>query len=383
MVDTQYVRETLQQLVRIDSVNPSLVAGARGEMEIAAFVGESLREIGLAVETFEPEPGRFSVVGSLKGTGGGRRLMLNAHLDTVGVAGMLEPFSGELRDGKIYGRGAFDMKGSMAACMGAAKSLVGSGRAGDLLVAAVADEEYGSLGTRDLIEQLPKVDAAIVTEPTGLQVCLAHKGYLWIEVAVTGRAAHGSRFEQGIDANLKMGKFLGALAGLESELRLRVPHPLVGPPSLHAALLEGGSGLSTYAASSKVQIERRTVPGETEAGAVAEIQALIDVLARADPDFHATVRSYFARDPFEVVPETEIVRHLDRAVTKVRGQKARHVGDTPWMDAALLSAAGIETVVCGPTGSGAHADEEWVSLESVVTLAGILAETARSYCAIR
>jgi acetylornithine deacetylase len=366
-----WVRETLQRLVRIDSVNPMLVPGGAGEAEIAGYVAESLASMGLDVETFEPEPGRVSVVGTLKGTGGGRRLMLNAHMDTVGVAGMAEPFSGELRDGRVYGRGAFDMKGSLAACMAAVKGLVGSGLRGDVVIAAVADEEYGSLGTRDLLTRIPKVDGAIVTEPTGLDVCLAHKGYLWIEVVVTGRAAHGSRFELGIDANLKMGAFLVGLAELERELRRRTPHPLVGPPSLHAALLEGGSGLSTYAATSKVQIERRTVPGETEAQAVAEIQAIVDRLG-----LPASVRCFFSRDAFEVRPEAAIVRCLDRAL----GGNARHIGDTPWMDAALLSAAGVETVVCGPAGAGAHADEEWVDLGSVVRLAEVLGKTAREYC---
>ena len=373
MVDREWVRETLQNLVRIDSVNPLLVPGGAGEAEIARYVADALVEMGLAVEKFEPEPGRVSVVGILKGTGGGKSLMLNAHLDTVGVDGMKQPFSGELRDGRIYGRGAFDMKGSLAACLAAAKELVGAGLAGDVVVAAVADEEYGSLGTRDLLTRLPKVDGAIVTEPTALNVCLAHKGYLWIEVVVTGRAAHGSRFELGIDANLKMGQFLGGLAELEKELRGRKPHPLVGPPSLHAALLEGGSGLSTYAATSKVQIERRTVPGETEAQAVAEIQAIVDRLG-----LPATVRCFFARDPFEVGPEAGIVRCLDRALGR-----ARHIGDTPWMDAALLAAAGVETVVCGPAGAGAHADEEWVDLDSVVRLGEVLAETAREYCGER
>jgi len=380
MVDREYVRETLQRLVRIDSVNPLLVPGAKGEAEIAAFVAGSLKESGLEVESFEPEPGRVSVVGTLRGSSGGRSLMLNAHMDTVGVIGMPEPFSGDLRDGRIYGRGAFDMKGSLAACMAAAKALAGERLHGDVLVAAVADEEYGSLGTRDLIARGLRVDGAIVTEPTALDVCLAHKGYLWIEVAVTGRAAHGSRFELGIDANLKMGKFLVALSDLERELRARKPHPLVGPPSLHAAKLDGGSGLSTYAALSKVQIERRTVPGETEAQAVAEIQLLVDRIAAEDPEFHATINAYFARDPFEVSPEAEIVGCLDRAAAKVRGRDARHIGDTPWMDAALLQAAGIETVVFGATGAGAHADEEWVDLESVVALAEILTATAREYC---
>jgi len=381
-IDAAYTHATLARLVQINSINPTLAPGAPGEAEIARFIAGSLESIGLSAQILEPEPGRASVLGRLSGSGGGRTLMLNAHCDTVDVPGMAEPFSGALRDGKLYGRGAYDMKGSLAACLAAAKAVVDSGTRlrGDLLVAAVADEEYGSLGTRDLIGRV-KADGAIVTEPTALEVCLAHKGYLWIEVEVTGRAAHGSKFEQGIDANMKMGAFLARLGELERDLRARPPHPLVGPPSLHAALLSGGSGLSTYAASSKVQIERRTIPGETEAQAVAEIQAIADALSAADPAFRARVRPFFVRNPFEVPPEAPIVQVLDRAAHKVRGRPAAHFGDTPWMDAALLQEAGIETVVCGAAGAGAHADVEWVELDSVIQLAEILAEAALDYCA--
>ncbi len=380
-IDADYTRDTLVRLIRINSVNPTLAPGAPGESEIANFIAQSLQSIGLESEILEPEPGRTSVAGWLRGTGGGRSLMLNAHCDTVDVTGMAEPFSGAIRGGKVYGRGSFDMKGSLAACMSAGKALVDSGirLRGDVLVAAVADEEYGSLGTRDLIHRV-RVDGAIVTEPTALEVCLAHKGYLWIEVTVTGRAAHGSKFDLGIDANMKMGQFLVRLAALERDLRSRPPHPLVGPPSLHAATLRGGTGLSTYAASSTVEIERRTIPGETEAQAVAEIQAIVDGLTAEYPDFQAKVRPFFVRNPFEVAPDAPIVQAVDRAVAAVRGKAAAHIGDTPWMDAALLQEAGVETVVCGAAGAGAHSDVEWVDLESVMQLARILAETAVDYC---
>jgi acetylornithine deacetylase len=380
-IDRNYAQETLVRLIQINSINPSLAPGAPGESEIAGYIAESLSGAGLTVEIFEPEPGRKTVLGRLSGTGGGRSLMLNAHCDTVDVPGMSEPFSGAIRDGKVYGRGSYDMKGSLAACMTAAKALADSGvrLTGDVLVAAVADEEYGSLGTRDLIQHV-HADGAIVTEPTALEVCLAHKGYLWIQVDIAGRAAHGSKFELGIDANMKMGRFLAELSGLERELRSRPPHPLVGPPSLHAAMLSGGAGLSTYAPSSMVQIERRTVPGETAAKAVAEIQAIIDRIAHDDPDFHATAHCFFERDPFETAPTAAIVQAVDRAARQVRGVAPKHIGDTPWMDAALLQAAGTETVVCGATGAGAHSNCEWVELESVFQLAEILVEAAVEYC---
>ena len=380
-IDRSYLIETLAGLVQINSINPTLVPGGAGEAEIAAYTAASLRNIGLETAVHEPEPGRPSVVGILRGRGGGRSLMLNAHYDTVGVEGMAEPFSGALRDGRIHGRGAYDMKGSLAAGMAAAKALVDAGTplAGDLLVAAVADEEYASLGTAGLIQRY-EVDAAIVTEPTELDICLAHKGFVWLEVETLGRAAHGSRFDLGIDANMRMGRFLAELEKLERALRARPGHPLTGPPSLHAATIEGGTELSAYAARCRLQIERRTVPGEREEQVLAELQEVIDLLAAADPSFQATLRSFFVREPFEVSLEAAIVQSLSRSAERVLGHPPAMVGQTPWMDSALLAAAGVETVVMGPAGAGAHSHEEWVEVESAVKLAEILARTAVDYC---
>ena len=385
-IDRDYLFSTLADLIRINSINPTLASsfqkdGGKGEAEIGEYVAIAFGSLGIEVRKFEPEPGRVSVAGILKGTGEGRSLMLNAHYDTVGVEGMDDPFSPSTRDGKMFGRGSYDMKGSLAAQMAAAKAIVDSRvrLRGDLVVAAVADEEYSSIGTSDMLRQL-KTDAAIVTEPTAARICLAHKGYLWIEVETHGRAAHGSKFEQGIDANLRMGRFLGELEKLERELRARPPHSLVGPPSLHAAMIHGGEGLSTYAASCKLQIERRTIPGETESQAVRELQEIVDRLSAADSSFEATVRSYFVRDAFEVERDAAIVRAVDCAAAKLLGHDPEYIGDTPWMDAALLKAAGVETVVIGPAGGGAHAAVEWVELESVAQIAAILAEAAIDYC---
>ena len=385
-VDRQYVVRTLQDLVHINSINPALEAGGPGEAEIAGYVARALEAAGLDVASHEPEPGRVSVVGRLAGRGGeggrgGRSLLLNAHMDTVGVAGMPEPFSGAVRDGKLYGRGAYDMKGSLAAMLGAAKALADAKApfTGSLLMAGVADEENASIGTADLIPRYP-ADAAIVTEPTHLEVCLAHKGFAWIEVTTEGHAAHGSRPDLGVDANLAMGKFLARLALLEEELRGRKPHPLVGPPSLHAGVLHGGTAPSVYAASSKLIIERRMIPGETEAQVVREIAAVIDEMTRGDAPFRATHRLTLAREPFEVSREAGIVQSVARAVEAELGVPARYGGQTPWMDSALLAAAGVETVVIGPTGAGAHAAEEWVDVESVVRLAGVLVRATLEYC---
>jgi acetylornithine deacetylase len=380
-IDRDYVVSALTDLVRIDSVNPSLVPGGAGESRIAARVVESFRSLGMDVEILEATPGRPSIVGRLMGSGGGRSLMLNAHLDTVGIEGMVDALAPAVRDGRLYGRGAYDMKGSLAACLAAVKAFVDAKAVlrGDLVLAAVADEEYASLGTAEVVRHVP-VHAAIVTEPTELDFCIAHKGFVWLEVETVGRAAHGSRFFEGIDANMRMGRFLSRLDRLEQELRARPPHPLVGPPSLHAPTLRGGTELSTYAASCRLGIERRTVPGETEAGVLAEIEALIEQTRAADPSFKATVRCLLARNAFEVSPEAAIVRTVRAAATRHLGRSPALIGKPFWMDSALLADAGVETVIMGPIGGGAHTAEEWVDLQSLADLAAILADAAAAYC---
>ncbi len=379
-IDRDYLIRTLTNLVKINSINPSLSADGAGEVHIAAYVADLLRGLGLEIKLHEPQPGRVSVVGILKGTGGGRSLMLNAHMDTVGVANMPDPFSAAIKDGKLYGRGAYDMKGSLAACLAVAKSLSASDRLkGDVLIAAVADEEYASLGTEEIVRHY-KPDAAIVTEPTELTICLAHKGFVWIEVETIGRAAHGSRFAEGIDANIRMGRFLAELDRLEQDLRHRIGHELVGPPSLHAAKIEGGTEPSMYAAHCVLQIERRTIPGESTAQVLHEIQSIIDKLAQADPTFKASIKSALARDPFSVSLEAPIVQSLDRAANQILKHPPEYTGVSFWMDSALLADAGIETAVFGPIGAGAHAREEWVDLQSVEDTARILQQTAIDYC---
>ncbi len=380
-VDHDYLLGALADLVGINSINPSLTPGGAGEGPIAEYVARALRALGLEVDTYEPVPGRPSVVGVLKGQGGGKSLMLNAHMDTVGVDGMPDPFTAAVRDGKVYGRGAYDMKGSLAACLATAKAVAQSGARlkGDLIIAAVADEEFASLGTAEVITH-HRVDSAIVTEPTEMDICLAHKGFVWLEVETVGRAAHGSRFNEGVDANMRMGRFLAELDKLEQGLRARAPHPLVGPPSLHAATLHGGTELSMYAASCRLGIERRTIPGETEAQVVGEVQAIVDRLSAADPTFSATVKTLLARPPSEVAADAPIVKALIRAATDILVKPPAFIGVPFWMDAALLSAAGVDTVVMGPVGAGAHAKEEWVDIGSLIELAHILAQTAVEYC---
>jgi len=380
--DHDFTLKTLVDLVRINSINPVLSSSGKGERELGTYLANLLDSLGLDVQSYEIKPGRINVVGTLKGNGNGRSLLLNAHMDTVGVEGMtIDPFGAEIRDGRLYGRGSQDMKGSLAAMIGAVKALVDCNieLEGDLIITAVADEEHASIGTDDLVKHVT-ADAAIVTEPTNLTLCRAHRGFIWYDVETFGKAAHGSRFQEGIDANMRMGRFLAELDALEKELRQRQPHPLVGPPSLHAARLAGGSEVSIYAAHCLLQIERRTCPGETEDQATAEIQAIINRLSKEDSTFKATVRAAFQRSPFEIGKNAEIVQILESVIADRNGKIPTHTGQTFWTDAAILADAGIETVLIGPTGAGLHSEIEWVEIQSVMDLAQILAETSIRYC---
>jgi acetylornithine deacetylase len=379
--DSDYITDVLRGLVRIESINPTLDPAGSGEAEIADYTASILRDLGLEIHRHEPEPGRISVVGILNGDGSGRSLMLNAHYDTVGVDGMMHPFSAEVRDGRLYGRGAYDMKGSLSACVGAVEALVRAGHkpAGDVLVAAVADEEHSSIGTQDLVQRY-RVNGAVVTEPTSLRICLAHKGFVWLAVTTHGRAAHGSRPDLGVDANIRMGRVLGALDELNASLAAGKRHALLGPGSLHAALLQGGTGLSTYSAECRLSIERRTIPGETEEHVRSQIQSILDRLAGADASFRASLEMILSRPPFEAQTASPLVAALSTAAEQELGRTPDYVGETPWMDSALLAEAGVDTVVMGPHGEGAHAAIEWVDLASVEQMARILGKTIIEYC---
>ncbi len=380
-IDSTYLTNIIQRLVQIDSRNPDLTPGAPAESEIAAYVASLLRELNLEVIEHDLGNGRVNVVGILRGQGDGKTLMLNGHLDTVGVEGMVEPFSGAIRDGKLYGRGSFDMKGSVAAQIALAKVIVDSDVSlnGDLIITFVADEEYASIGTADIVKHY-SADAAIVTEPTGFGICVAHRGFVWYEVETFGRAAHGSRYMDGIDANMHMGRFLGELAKLEQELRSRTPHSLVGTPSLHAAQIQGGTELSAYAANCILRIERRLNPGETEQQTTSELQEIINRLSSQDENFKATLKPLFIRRPYETKTDSPFVQLVAKNVAHHRHQDAEFTGTLGWTDAEVLGSAGIEAILLGPIGEGAHAAVEWVDLKSVEQLVDILFDIVVEHC---
>jgi acetylornithine deacetylase len=369
----------LRDLVAIDSVNPTLVPGARGEAAVARRLADELRSSGLTVEITDIAPGRPNVVGVLEGRRRGRSLMLCGHTDTVGISGMARPFAADIRDGKLFGRGSQDMKGGIAAMVTAARTIVESGGLdrGRLLIAAVADEEHSSIGA-DVLVKTWTAHAAVVTEPTGLDVAVAHKGFQWVAVETRGRAAHGSRPRDGRDAIMRMGRVLSRLERLEKSLRDGAPHDLLGQSSLHASIIDGGEELSSYPAKASLQFERRTLPGEPPDIGLTEIMTILEQLRQEDAEFEADARMVFGREPYAIDPSSPLPDALIRAASSV-GCGARRVGMTFWTDAAILGAAGIPTVIFGPGGAGLHSTEEYVLVEDVCRCRDALVELARTF----
>jgi acetylornithine deacetylase len=369
----------LRDLVAIDSVNPTLVPGARGEADVAQRLADELRACGLEVVIEEAAPGRPNVVGVLEGRHRGRSLMLCGHTDTVGVAGMSHPFDPEIRDGKLFGRGSQDMKGGVAAMVGAARRIAEGGglERGRLIVAAVVDEEHSSLGADALVKTW-RADAAVVTEPTGLDVAVAHKGFQWIAVETRGRAAHGSRPRDGRDAIMRMGRVLSRLEHLERRLRDGASHQLLGTASLHASLIDGGEELSSYPAKASLQFERRTLPGESADAGLNEVLSILDQLRREDAEFDADAQLLFGRDAYEIDPSSALPEALVQSAAAA-GCAARRVGMTFWTDAAILGAAGTPTVLFGPGGAGLHSIEEYVFVEDVCRCRDALVNLARAF----
>ncbi len=395
---TRLATDLTARLVAIDSVNPSLVPGGAGEGVIAAAIARLLAGWGFDVATPEAAPGRPNALGVLRGTGGDGAplLLLNGHTDTVGVAGMRDaPFTPVERDGRLHGRGAFDMKGGLGAILAAGATLAARPERprGTLLIACSADEEYASLGSEALVAALrdgavpglparPARIGAILCEPTGEAVHIAHKGFAWCRVETRGRAAHGSDYASGIDAIAAMGRVLTGLARLDTETLPRAAHPLLGRPSVHAATIAGGRELSTYPDRCTLEIERRTLPGETRAGIAAELRAVLAEAGAGSSGPAPTGDLFFWRDAYEIAPDVPIVAAILDGLRAAHGITHPPIGGAfGWMDSALFGAAGIPTVIYGPAGAGAHSAEEWVDTASLGRVAATLVATADGFLA--
>ena len=370
----------LRELVAVNSVNPTLVRGAPGEREIADLIAAEMRRGGLDVSVETVTHGRPNVVGVLEGRSAGRTLMFCGHTDTVGVTGMVDPFTPTERDGRLYGRGAQDMKGGVAAMIAAAVAIAERGglASGRLVIAAVVDEEHLSIGADALVKSW-RADAAIVTEPTDLEIAVGHKGFALVNIAVEGKAAHGSRPADGQDAILRLGRVLAKLEALDRTLQERPAHPLVGTGSLHASIVEGGRELSSYPDRATLQMERRTLPSETEAIALHEVQQILDALAHEDLTFRATATAMFSRPAYEIATDHELPEILAAALTRAGGVP-RITGASFWTDAAVLGHAGIPALLFGPGGAGLHSAEEYVNVADVLLCRDTLVELVRGFC---
>ena len=368
------VLRLLSELVAIPSVNPSLAAdGTGGETQIAAFCRDWLNERGVRAWLEEAAPGRPNAVAEL-GRGEGRTLVLCAHLDTVPGTGMSHPFTARVAGQRMLGRGAYDMKGGVAAIMCAAAALADADVSGRVLLALVCDEEYASLGADDFVRR-HHADGCILTEPSDLELVVAHKGFVWLELATRGVAVHGSRWQEGVSAIGRMARVVAELERFDADVLRRRGHPLLGPPSLHCATIAGGTGYSTYAGECRLRVERRTLPGESPEQVLGEVE---EVVRRAGEE--AEVRITFARPPLVCDPEADIVRAVRAAATLVTGQAPRETGVAYWMDAAVFAGAGIPAVDYGGIGGGAHSAEEWTDVDSWVIAARVLVDAARRFC---
>ena len=376
------LKTLLTDLVAIDSVNPDLVPGGAGEGRLAEFIANWGRAAGLAVRVQNAGPGRPNVILIARGSGGGKSLMLNAHTDVVGVSEMEAPFTPDIRNERMYGRGAYDMKSGLAACMLAVKAARDLSLAGDVILSAVVDEEYGSIGAEALLAEWERwpADAVLIAEPTELAISIAHRGFVWLEIETFGVAAHGSRPHLGIDAIAKMGKVLVALDAHDRVMRAHPSHALLGSGSLHASLISGGEEISMYPAHCQLQVERRTIPGETMETVAAETQTILDEISASDPQFNATVKATFSRGSFSIDAAHPLVSGLRRAAEARLGRDVPLIGSSWWMDAALFAEKDIPTVVLGPTGAGAHSREEWVDLASVAQCRDIYLELIADFC---
>ncbi len=386
MNDMKYNNELtalLAELISIDSVNPDISAGAKGEADVAAFIAAWATRVGLEVITQDAAPGRPNVIVIARGSGGGKNLMLNGHTDTVGVAGMEEPFRARKEESRMYGRGSYDMKAGLAASLIVAQRALSLNLRGDVIVTCVVDEEMLSIGTEAICRELHRwrPDAVIVTEPTEMELMVAHRGFVWFDIETFGVAAHGSRPHLGVDAIAKMGRVLVELEKHDLALRANPTHPFLGSGSLHCSLIEGGQEMSTFPAHCELRVERRTIPGETLDLAQQQLQMILDDCANADSKFQAKLTRGFARDPFETQPDSPFVGLCQRHLAQVMGSPAKIGGVSFWADSALFSAAGVPTVLLGPRGFGAHGAVEWADLDSVQQCADVYTAVAQEFCA--
>lgn len=380
-----------RRLVAIDSVNPGLVPGAPGEVAIAAAVADRLSESGLDVRLVaaKDRPDRPSVL-AIHGGDEGRTVVLNGHLDTVGVEGMADPFTPRLEGARLLGRGSSDMKGGVAGLVVAAEALARRGVPGRVVLALVADEEDASVGCEAMIRELEaggiRADVCLVAEPTWLDLVVAHRGYAVVKVRLRGRAAHSSQPEEGVNATAHLGRLLVAVEMANSRLGAGAPHPVVGRGSLTATVARGGEAPFTLAARADAIVERRTIPGETGKQALDEVDSILAGLRQRDPTVDGSCELVMARSPWELADDTaaeELLGLLSASLRAVGAAPPRRIGAPYWMESALWEESGVPTVVCGPAGGGLHATDEWVDADQVRAFPSAVSDAVQQFLLVK
>lgn len=371
-----------QKLVQINSANPSMgsVPGP-GETAIARYIATWFEHRDLECHWIEPTKGRPSVVGVMRGTGGGKSLMFNGHIDTVTLVGYDGyPLCGNIQDGKLYGRGAADMKCGVAAAMVALANSRHLGLRGDVIFAGVADEEDLSIGTEDVLRAGWRADGAIVNEPTNLCIVNAHKGFVWLEVTIYGIAAHGSRADLGVDAISKAGHFLAELDRYSQQLRSSDSGSLASTPTIHASLIKGGEEASSYPATCCITLECRTLAGQTASSVEREIREMLVKIQKNVADFSFDVKAKAERPAFEISRDDPFCQLVREEVGAAMGTSPTVCTESYWTDCALLAAEGIPSLLWGPIGEGLHAKEEWADVKSIKTVTSALTSMAAKFC---
>lgn len=384
-IDEGYLIDLAQRLVRTDSVNPHhdpRPASEANEEQVADLLAAELADLGLDHRRQRPQPHRPVLIAEL-GEGRGPVLLLNGHMDTVGVQGLENPFSGEIRGGRLYGRGATDTKSSLAAMVAALRALVLARvrLKGRCIFAAVCDEEHAGIGTQHIAAHGPRANAAIIGEATRLQIGIGQVGGVKLRVLCKGKAAHGNIPDAGVSAILKAAK----LALRLPDVARKRSHPLLGPPGFNIGRISGGVDASIVPDRCELDCDRRILPGETIERILNDIQQLLDDLRAEDPDFDAEVQPPYLGPVygFELLPTEPIVQSMVRAYERTTGEKPALV-ITPYAgDGMYLYGSGVPSVTFGPGDlRDAHFGEESVELSQMVTAAKVLAMTVMDYCGL-
>jgi len=374
-VDAEEVVALTAALVRVDTRNPPGGEGAAADVCRAA-----LEPFGARFEEVEPASGRVSLLATLGEAAGRPTLVVNGHLDVVPIdrrQWTRDPFGAEVdrAEGRLYGRGAADMKGGIAAAICALSALRRAGRepANHLVFHLVADEERGGgLGTAVLAERgLVNGDACLVPEPTGMQVCVAERGLLVATLVVRGRPAHGSEPSRGVSAVEKAAKVVLALHGADMGDRR---HDLLGTPTCNVGVIEGGSGHNTVAEECRVVVDRRLLPGTGLEAAVAGLRSRVDAIDDADLRYELEVTTF--GEASELDRGHPFVAAVQGAIRSALGAEAEVIGMSFTTDARFVrNQARIPAVVCGPGDvAQAHVNDEWVALDRLVDATAAYAE---------